>query len=89
MLLKFLVADTFYYKDSFSEKSFSVDIDPTNDIENVIIIQIIFIKIKTLISLKVTDIDPNWFDLYYNDKALPNNVAPIYLNISEVKYFFN
>ena len=38
MLLKFLVADTFYYKDSFSEKSFSVDIDPTNDIENVIII---------------------------------------------------
>ena len=35
MLLKFKVADTFDYIEAFKEKSFSIDIDPCDDIENV------------------------------------------------------
>ena len=36
MLLKFLVAESFYYFDAFQEKSFSIDVDPSDAIENVI-----------------------------------------------------
>ena len=42
MILKFLVAESFYYLEAFSEKRFSIDIDPTDDIENVFYILLIY-----------------------------------------------
>jgi len=59
-----------------TDKQLVLDIDPHDEIENLIV----------LVTLKLTEIDPVGLEIYYQDKKLQNNIKILKLNLQPEDY---
>lgn len=65
-----IVVDPEYNHPNIDMKKFTVDFDPNDTVDN----------LKTIISLKFTDLDPTHFELVQHGKTLNNNLRLIKAN---------
>lgn len=68
-----LVFDANFPSDTVEKKTFRIDIDPNENVDN----------LKVIISLKYTDLDPLSYDIYLNEKRIETNKRILDLNLSE------
>ena len=68
-----LLFDSNFPNETVEKKSFRIDIDPNENVDN----------LKVIISLKYTDLDPLSYDVYMNDRRVENNRRIIDLNLNE------
>jgi len=68
-----LVFDPNFPIENVEKNQFRIDFDANDTIDN----------LKVIISLKYSDLDPLFYDLYLNDKRIENTQKLIELNIQE------
>lgn len=71
MFINCIIDPSVYGLNSRESKKIEVDIDPNDEVENLIII----------VNLKLTEINPAGLEVYYGRKKLANNMKILKLNL--------